>query len=104
MKVTLFLLVLLFPSLSHGAQIFGNVRRPEGGAVLASLEINCGGKVYRGNTDANGSYSIFVQQQERCVLTLLYENRTSKPVPVFSYSDPTRYDFELLSNGDLRRR
>jgi hypothetical protein len=45
-----------------------------------------------------------VQRQEKCSLTVHYENRVSKPVPVFSYSDPTRYDFELLPNGDLIRR
>jgi hypothetical protein len=101
---TLLVLIFLFPSISYAAQIFGNVRKSGGAVVLGTIDINCGGKVYRGNTDGNGSYSIFVQQQEKCSLTLVYENKTSKAVPVFSYSDPTRYDFELLPSGDLKRR
>jgi hypothetical protein len=97
-------LIVLVPSFSHAAQIFGSLKKQGGAPVAGSVEINCSGQIYRGNTDANGSYSVFVQRQEKCSLTVHYENRASTPVPIFSYSDPTRYDFELLPNGDLRRR
>jgi hypothetical protein len=97
-------LIFLFPSFSYAAQIFGSLRKQGGAPVAGAIEINCGGQIYRGNADANGSYSVFVPRQDKCNLTVFYENRTSMPMPIFSYSDPTRYDFELLSSGELRRR
>lgn len=98
-------LILLFPALCYAAQIFGSVRKQGGAAVSGKVVINCGSQGYEGNIDANGSYSVFVQRQDKCSLTVHYDGAAvSKAVPVFSYSDPTRYDFELLPSGELRRR
>jgi hypothetical protein len=97
-------LILLCPSFSYAAQIFGSLRKQGGAPAAGVVEINCGGQMYRGNIDANGSYSVFVQRQDKCSLTVNYEKTTSRPVPIFSYSDPTRYDFELLPSGELRRK
>jgi hypothetical protein len=97
-------LTVLFPASSYAAQIFGSLKKQGGAPLAGTVEINCSGQIYHGNSDANGSYSVFVQRQEKCNFTVRYENRASNPVPIFSYSDPTRYDFELLPNGDLRRR
>ena len=98
------LVILLSPAFLHAAQIFGNIRKQGGPPVSGSVEINCGGRAFPGNADAYGSYSIFVPPQGKCSLTVRYENKVSSPASVFSYGDPTRYDFELLPSGELRRR
>jgi hypothetical protein len=105
MRTFVVLLVILFsPAFLQAAQIFGNIRKQGGPPVPGAVEINCGGRPIAGNADAYGAYSIFVPQQGKCALTIRYENKLSLPVSVFSYGDPTRYDFELLPSGELKRR
>jgi hypothetical protein len=102
--VVVLLVIFLSPAFLSAAQIFGNIRKQGGPPVAGAVEIKCGDRAYPGSADAYGAYSIFVPQQGKCSLTVRYENKPSLPVAVFSYGDPTRYDFELLPSGELRRR
>jgi hypothetical protein len=102
--VIVLLVILLSPAFLCAAQIFGNIRKQGGPPVAGAVEIKCGDRAYPGNADAYGSYSIFVPQQGKCSLKIDYEKKSSLSVSVFSYGDPTRYDFELLPSGELRRR
>jgi hypothetical protein len=93
-------IVLLLPSLLHAGQIFGSVTSSGKGVANAAIEINCGGTVTRGATAGDGSYRINVPQQGQCTLALPAYGASAV---VFSYPNPSQYDFELVGR-QLRRR
>ena len=100
----LLLLMLILPSAAFAAQVFGmltgNGRPIRGARVL----IQCEGNTYSGDTQDEGSYSVYVRQQGRCDLTVEYGQQTTRPFSVYSYGDPVRYDFELVQDSDGRYR
>lgn len=99
--------ILILPSALFAGQIYGSVTSSGHGVARAAIEINCNGAITSGNTAPDGSYRINVPQQGQCTLSLpAYSGRPS--AVVFSYPDPSQYDFELFAgpNGayQLRRR
>src|SRR5262249_43434470 len=91
----MWLAVTLFPAALHAGQIYGSIN--SGGRAVANtpIEINCGGVVTSGGTVSDGSYRVNVQAQGQCTLTLsAYSGRPS--AVVFSYPNPSHYDFELV--------
>ena len=99
--------ILLFPALLHAGQIYGSVIWSGRGLPHAGIEINCGGAVTPGSTSSDGSYRISVPQQGQCNLTLPGYSGPPSAV-VFSYPNPSQYDFELVSlpggRYELRKR
>jgi hypothetical protein len=98
-------LVLLFPSLVLGAQVFGSLKyedRSVGPGM--ELKIQCDGeRDIWAKTDGYGSYNAYLQPK-RCGLQVLLGNQWSESAEVFPDStDPVRYDFELVKrdNGSL---
>src|SRR5882762_4859307 len=96
-------LILLFPTFAFAGQIFGSLK--QNGASIgkgAAVVIKCGeNPENRGQTDAYGSYNIYVPQPGRCAFTVYYEGRRSQAYNVYSdRTDPVRYDFELVRQGD----
>ncbi|SRR6266508_3281204 len=102
------LAIFLAPSVLHAGQVYGTVTSNRKGIANTQIEIRCGaaGPVTTGNTSTDGAYRINVRQQGQCTLTLsAYPGRPS--ATVFSYPNPTQYDFEIVkTNGryQLRRR
>lgn len=100
------LAIILFPSVLHAGQVYGSITEAGRGVASAAIEINCGGAVTTGATAADGSYRINVPQEGQCTLTLSgYAGRPS--AVVFSYPNPSQYDFEVVrtsGNYQLRRR
>jgi hypothetical protein len=99
--------ILLFPCALFAGQIYGSVTSAGHGVARANIEINCNNAVASGTTSSDGSYRINVPQQGQCTLTLIdYPGRPS--AVVFSYPDPSQYDFELVAGPSgtyqLRRR
>jgi hypothetical protein len=99
--------ILLVPSALHAGQVYGSVAHSGQGVAKAAIEINCNGAVSSGTTTTDGSYRINVPQQGQCALSLpTYPGRPS--ALVFSYPDPSQYDFELVAGPggtyQLRRR
>ena len=94
-------MVVLFPTLLNAGQIYGSVTSSGRGLSRAGIEINCGGVKTPGSTATDGSYRINVPQQGQCNLTL-----SGYPGPpsatVFSYPNPSQYDFELVRLRDGR--
>ena len=89
-------IALLIPAVLHAGQIYGSVILSGRGVGNATIEINCGGAITRGATAGDGSYRINVPQQGQCAFTLpSYGGRPS--AVVFSYRDPSQYDFELVA-------
>jgi hypothetical protein len=100
-------IVLLFPAVLYAGQIYGNVTSAGRGVSQAVVEINCAGVITKGATAADGSYRINVPPQGQCTLTL--SGYTGAPsAVVFSYPNPSQYDFDLARRGDgnyeLRKR
>ena len=92
-------IVLLFPAVLYAGQIYGSVTSAGKGVPQAGVEINCEGIITRGVTAGDGSYRINVPQQGQCRLTL--SGYTGAPsAVVFSYPNPSQYDFELLRHDD----
>lgn len=99
--------LLFFPSLLYAGQIYGSVSRGNRAVGGAAIEIDCGGVKTPGATGPDGSYRIQVSQQGQCILKLVgYAGPAS--AKVYSYPNPSRYDFELVwqPNGtyELRKR
>jgi len=99
--------LLLLPSALYAGQVYGSVTSAGHGVARAVIEISCNGAVTSGTTAADGSYRINVPQRGQCTLTLTgYPGRPS--AVVFSYSDSSQYDFELVAGPSgtyqIRRR
>jgi hypothetical protein len=96
---------ILFSAVLQAGQIYGSIILDGKGLAKASIEITCQGSVTTGVTSADGAYRIDVPQQGQCTLALTGYGRAS--AVVFSYANPSQYDFELVNiNGtyQLRRR
>lgn len=96
--------IVLLPSVLHAGQIYGSVVQAGKGLANRAIEIKCQDKVTTGATAADGAYRIDVPQEGQCTLTL---KEYGASAVVFSYPNPSQYDFELVNtNGtyQLRRR
>jgi len=94
-------MVLTFPTLLYAGQIYGSVISAGRGLPGAGIAIHCGGAITQGSTATDGSYRINVPQQGQCSLTLSgYPG--SPNAAVFSYPNPSQYDFELVRLPDGR--
>ena len=98
---------LFLPALLSAGQIYGSVTSDGRAVPRAGITVNCGGAVTSGATAADGSFRMNVPQQGRCRFGLSgYQGGPS--ADVFSYPNPTQYDFDLVrrpdGNYELRRR
>lgn len=99
------LLLVVAPGVFAG-HIFGTLR--ENGQPVRGTEIavTCGANAYRARTDDNGSYGLFARETARCSLQVNYQGQSPR-TEIFSYNEPTRYDFDLVREQGrltLRRR
>ena len=98
-------LALLGPTAARAGQVYGSISFGGRPVARADIEINCGGARTSGATAPDGSYRINVAQQGQCTLTLTQYPGAS--AVVFSYPNPSLYNFELVQTGNsyaLRRK
>jgi hypothetical protein len=92
----LFLLpFIIFPAMSFAGEMFGTLR--EGGKAVTKgikIEVVITDKTYTGETDAYGSYRLFVVEKGKCTLNVYY-NKQTPSFEVYSYDKSTRYDMNL---------
>ncbi len=106
--VLLFMMSLL-PRFAEAAQIYGSLKEGEKSVGRGvEIAITCPNNTpYRTRTEEDGSYRVFVQQKGKCRFTVTYRDRTAA-TEIYSFDDPTRYDFELVRQPDgnyiLKRR
>ncbi|HEC99254.1 MAG TPA: hypothetical protein ENN18_02575 [Proteobacteria bacterium] len=95
-RVTMFLLlIMLFPSLAFGGEIYGSItegKRSVGAGVR--VEIITASKTYPTETDRYGSYRLYVPEKGACTLKVHYR-QPSQPIKVYSYEGSVRYDLVL---------
>lgn len=93
--IMFFLLIMLFPPLAFGGEIYGSITEGErsvGPGVR--VEIITAGKTYPTETDKYGSYRLYVPEKGECTLKVHYK-QPSQPIKVYSYEGSVRYDLVL---------
>ena len=103
----LLFVVLAFSSLAVAGKIYGSVT--EGGKPIAQgvkVEVTCGANNYAAQTDAYGSFKLFVPDKGKCALKVYYQGQTPS-FDVNSYEGSVQYDLILEKQGaqySLRRK
>lgn len=98
-------LFVFLSSTAVAGHIYGTLR--QGGKPLPAgqkVELLQCGDVKPAQTDHNGAYRLFVKATGKCQLVVTFNGRYTGEV--FSYPQPTAYDFDLPSDGSqqLKRR
>ena len=86
---------VLWPTCALAGNIFGSLSENRQPAKGVGITVTCGSNSYHARTDDEGSYSLRAEEPGRCVLSVKYKDQTAE-TEVFSYDQPTRYDFELV--------
>jgi hypothetical protein len=103
----LLFVVLAFSSLAVAGKIYGSIS--EGGKPIAQgvkVEVTCGANNYAAQTDAYGSFKLFVPDKGKCALKVYYQGQTPS-FDVNSYEGSVQYDLILEKQGaqyTLRRK
>jgi hypothetical protein len=109
MKRTCLLLLLIgsFAVPSFAGKVYGTIS--DGGKALpkdVKVEVTCGTNSFTANTDATGTYSIFVADKGKCSLKVHYQNQM--PVlDITSFENSVQYDLVVEKQGTkltLRRK
>ena len=107
-RVSMLVLVILsFTPLALGGKIYGSVA--EGGKPVGQgveVEITCGTNAYTSQTDAYGSFRLYVKDRGKCTLKVRYQKQ-SPSFEINSYDGSVQYDLILEkkdSQYTLRRR
>src|SRR5712691_4664317 len=90
------LLLIFSSSTLHAGPIYGSLVLPTGPSPRVEIVIRCTSGVYRGLFEEDWSYRILVKERGRCDFQLVAQGQVYAATEVFSYDQPTRYDFELV--------
>jgi hypothetical protein len=101
MKIVLtsIVLILLAVQAAFAGNVYGSVT--ENGKPVAQgvkLEVTCGGNKYNTETDANGTFKLFVKDQGKCALVVAYQGQ-SPTMDINSFEGPVQYDLILEKQG-----
>lgn len=94
-----------FPAAARGGNIFGTVWLSGRGLAGAQIEIACPGR-HAAETDANGSYRVFVPERGRCTILVRFQGQSAQ-ADIASYDNAIKYDFDVIRQGSgyiLKRR
>jgi hypothetical protein len=109
MKRACVLLLLIFgiTGAAYAGKIYGSVS--EGGKPVAQgvkVEVTCGANNYAAQTDAYGSFKLFVPDKGKCALKVYYQGQTPS-FEINSYEGSVQFDLILEKQGaqyTLRRK
>ena len=93
------LLILGLSTLAFAGKIYGSIT--EAGKPVAQgvkVEVTCGGKSYSAQTDAYGSFKLFVPDKGKCTLKVYYQGQTPS-FEINSYGGAVQYDLILEKTG-----
>ncbi len=97
--VVVLCLAAIWPVSAFAGNIFGHLSENRQPVKGADVTVTCGSRNYQARTDDDGSYSLRADEPDRCMFSVKYKDQTAE-TEVFSYDQPTRYDFELvMSDG-----
>ena len=83
---------------AYAGNIYGSLWIDGKPAPGAQIQIRCT-VLHPAQTDGNGSYGVFVAENARCVFHVDFQGRSGE-IPVASYGNPIKYDFDLVPEGD----
>lgn len=95
MRRALCILFLLFPAMANGDELYGEIE-VDGGLVDEGVvvEFLIGEQTYTAETDEYGSYSLFVEEDGRGVLSVSHDG-VAPSIEAYSYPEAQRYDLVL---------
>jgi hypothetical protein len=89
----------MLPIHAFAGNIFGSLFENQQPAKGVEVTVTCGSNSYDARTDADGAYSLRADEPGRCRFSVNYNGQNAE-TDVFSYDQPTRYDFDLvMANG-----
>ncbi len=92
-------LAAIWPVSAFAGNIFGTLSESRKPIEGAEVTVVCGTNNYQARTDDRGSYSLRAEEPGRCTFRVTYKKQ-SVETEIFSYSQPTRYDFELVMTNN----
>ena len=92
------------PILTAG-QVYGTLRDANGKGIagIQIVIVSPAKTPYEGKTGADGSYQIFVKETGRCEFQVVSGGKAQATASVFSYADPSKYEFEF-AGGVLKAK
>ncbi len=93
--IVLALVAATVPTIAVAGEIFGTIK--EGGAPVKEgmkVALVCGAKTYAAETDKNGAYRLFAEEEGKCTLTVTVGNEVPSTT-VHSFADSARYNLIL---------
>jgi hypothetical protein len=91
-------LALFCPISAFAGNILGNLSENHQPVKGADITVTCGSNTYQTTTSDDGAYSLRPNEAGRCMFSVKYKGQ-SVETEIFSYDQPTRYDFELAMTG-----
>ena len=92
-------LILTMTSAAVAGNVYGSIT--EGGKPVpqgVKIEVTCGANKYSAETDAAGSYKLFIKDQGKCALHVAYQGQTPS-FEINSYEGSVQYDLVLEKQG-----
>jgi hypothetical protein len=84
---------------AQAGPIYGALHSGNQPAANAEVRITCpGNHVYPVRTGPDGSYRLRVNETGRCGFDVSFAGKSGH-ADIFSYNDPVKYDFDLITAG-----
>lgn len=85
---------------AFGGQVYGTIRDASGKPVagVAIKVVSPTKATYDAKTGADGAYRVFVNETGKCEFQAMLGGKAPATATVFSYAEPTKFDFEV--SGD----
>jgi len=89
------LLIAAFPAAGFAGEIYGTITE-QGKPVKEGVKVTvtCGEKSVGGQTDKNGAYRVFADEEGKCTLVVKV-GEEAPSVAIHSYADSARYNLVL---------
>ncbi len=93
--VVLALIAATIPTAAVAGEIYGTITE-SGAPVKEGMKVAllCGEKAYAGETDKNGAYRLFAEEEGKCTINVTVGEETPSTT-VHSFSDSARYNLIL---------
>jgi hypothetical protein len=97
--IALAFMVAAVPTAAVAGEIYGTIK-DQGKLAKEGVPVTvaCGGKSVAGQTDKNGAYRLFADEEGKCTLTVKVGDEAPS-VTIHSYADSARYNLVLEKKG-----
>lgn len=99
------LTLLVFSAAAYAGQVYGTLRDAAGKPVpgVAIKIVSPTKATYEVKTGPDGAYRVFVNETGKCEFHAELGGKAPATATVFSYADPTKFDFEV-AGGNLKAK